>query len=94
MVGYAVSATCDLDGCNAKIDRGLAYVCGGMHNGGEHGCGNYFCYEHLYYGPPAQLCADCLERWDKEHACPDCGEELRQHFDSVWCPECDEEPAA
>jgi hypothetical protein len=30
-IGYAWEATCDRPGCNAKIDRGLAYACGGMH---------------------------------------------------------------
>ena len=60
-VGYAVSATCDHDGCSVKIDRGLGYVCGGMHDGGEHGCGRYFCDSHLYYGRPEQLCGECLD---------------------------------
>jgi hypothetical protein len=49
MVGYAVEATCDLDDCEEKIDRGLAYVCGGMHDGDEFGCGQYFCPQHLFY---------------------------------------------
>lgn len=67
MVGYAVEATCDIDGCDEKIDRGLAYVCGGMHDGDEHGCGDYFCAEHLFFGGPAQLCAECLATWEREH---------------------------
>lgn len=48
-VGYSVEATCDLDGCDEKIDRGLAYVCGSMHDGDEFGCGQYFCPKHLFY---------------------------------------------
>lgn len=69
MVGYAVEAVCDLDGCEAKIDRGLAYVCGDMHDGGEFGCGLYFCYEHLFFGLacPEQLCEACGKRYDEEH---------------------------
>ena len=69
MVGYAVEATCDADHCDAKIDRGLAYVCGGMHDGDEHGCGHYFCYKHLLMGVglPAQLCTPCAEQYRKDY---------------------------
>jgi len=73
-VGYAVKATCDQDGCDEQIDRGLSYVCGGAPDGGEHGCGLHFCGQHLSYAwrgededemsPP--LCASCLTAW--EHA--------------------------
>jgi len=77
-VGYGVGATCDTAGCDAEIDRGLAYVCGGMHDGDEHGCGRYFCGEHLSYwfklADPAddeseermsqQLCDECGQRWE------------------------------
>ena len=67
MVGYAVEAICDFDGCEEKIDRGLAYVCGDMHDGGEYGCGNYFCPSHLFYGIPGQICDECNDSWEKEH---------------------------
>jgi hypothetical protein len=66
MVGYAVEATCDQDGCETKIDRGLAFVCGGMHDGGNFGCGSYFCYEHLLLGHPEQLCKKCVSAEDDE----------------------------
>lgn len=68
-VGYAVEATCDKDGCKARIDRGLAYVCGGMHEGDEHGCGNYFCPGHLLMGValPVQLCEACAEEYEREY---------------------------
>ena len=47
-VGYGVPAVCDHPQCNAAIDRGLAYVCGGEQPyGGDHGCGLYFCSGHL-----------------------------------------------
>lgn len=48
-VGYGVPATCDHPRCNAKIDRGLAYVCGGEPFGGEQGCGLHFCGKHLRF---------------------------------------------
>lgn len=41
-VGYTITATCDEEGCHKAIDRGLAYVCGDMHDGGDYGCGKYF----------------------------------------------------
>ncbi len=46
-VGYGVPATCDHPGCTAEINRGLDYVCGQDVFGGEHGCGLYFCHDHL-----------------------------------------------
>lgn len=60
-IGYGVPATCDHPECNAKIDRGLSYVCGGEPYGGEHGCGLYFCLEHLLLGNKAQVCYRCIE---------------------------------
>lgn len=47
--GYMVGATCEHPGCEAEIDRGMAFACGG--EPGEQGggsCEGYFCYEHLY----------------------------------------------
>lgn len=61
-VGYGVPAVCDEPGCGARIDRGLSYVCGGEPFGGEHGCGLYFCFDHLGYASStdAQHCARCV----------------------------------
>ena len=64
-IGYGVPAECDQPECEEKIDRGLAYVCGGQPYGGEDGCGLDFCDGHLYHrqrddatlGP--QLCEYC-----------------------------------
>jgi hypothetical protein len=69
MGGYAVDAICDLDGCDAKIDRGLDYVCGEMHDGDEHSCGRYFCLKHLFYGLglPNQMCEECADRFRDEN---------------------------
>lgn len=47
-IGYGVPAVCDHPGCNTGIHRGLAHVCGGEPYGGEHGCGLFFCDNHLY----------------------------------------------
>ena len=46
-VGYGVEAACDFPDCQAVIDRGLDYCCGEMHDGGDFGCGKYFCPDHL-----------------------------------------------
>lgn len=47
-IGYGVPAWCDHPACEAEIDRGLAFVCGSSPFGGEHGCGLYFCQDHLW----------------------------------------------
>jgi len=60
-IGYGVPAWCDHPGCKEKIDRGLAFVCGGEPYGGDRGCGLYFCSNHLYYrGRLKQLCSRCV----------------------------------
>jgi hypothetical protein len=65
-IGYAFPATCDAPGCNAKIDRGLGYACGGMHGEDEWSCEKYFCEKHLVVaeatdGELAALCIPCFE---------------------------------
>ncbi len=71
--GYGVLDVCNLDGCDESIDRGVAQLCGDLGDGGEHGCGRYFCDGHLFYAvargglfvdPPDQLCTECVARWD------------------------------
>lgn len=77
-VGYTVEAICDQDGCDKKIDRGLAYVCGSMHDGGERGCGKYFCYPHLYVDMSGktneQLCPACSDALEREDVDAEGGE--------------------
>jgi hypothetical protein len=46
-IGYGVPAECDHPECDAEIDRGLSYVCGGQPYGEPHGCGLFFCDAHL-----------------------------------------------
>lgn len=84
-IGYAHAATCDHPGCEAQIDRGLSYACGGMH--GERAtvaddadvCEGYFCPEHLDVleipdgddgSRWVQACSTCVERAPK---CSSCG---------------------
>lgn len=68
-IGYGVPAECDHPRCNEQIDRGLSYLCDD-----EHGCGLYFCEEHLDYHErrvangemeSVQLCPKC-SRYDKK----------------------------
>lgn len=64
-IGYGVPAICDFPSCRKKIDRGLAFVCGGEPYGGEMGCGLFFCEKHrAYYDLESdevspQLCERC-----------------------------------
>jgi len=58
-IGYGVPATCDHPECEAKIDRGLAYVCGGQPYGGDEGCGLFFCDKHRHGS--ADLCERCID---------------------------------
>jgi len=75
-IGYAFRATCDQSGCDAKIDRGLAYACGDMHGeGSEEGdtyCEKYFCYDHLKLTDHGFRCEECCavidESLEDEHA--------------------------
>lgn len=64
-IGYGVPAYCDHPGCPAEINRGLAYVCGGQPYGGDHGCGLYFCQDHLRTvgkrREHAQVCDRCMK---------------------------------
>lgn len=57
-IGYGVPAYCDHPDCNAEIDRGLAYVCCKEEpQGGDEGCGLYFCYEHRNWESKCERCA-------------------------------------
>lgn len=68
-IGYGFDATCDHPGCDAKIDRGLSYACGGMHGDGGHlgdfGCEKYFCGDHRRCGEHDMLCYECLAEEEK-----------------------------
>ncbi|MBO0813536.1 MAG: hypothetical protein J2P30_00045 [Actinobacteria bacterium] len=82
-IGYGVPATCDQPGCGEKIDRGLAYVCGGEPYGGENGCGLYFCGEHL--AGEGQQCERCLNQEPPFSPTPDTAEWLNWKLtDESW----------
>lgn len=73
-IGYGVPAWCDHPECSAKIDRGLAYVCGSEPYGGDAGCGLYFCERHR--GPwfecgAFSVCVRCAHHHDPFKAKPD-----------------------
>ena len=81
-IGNGVPAVCDHPGCDADIDRGFAYVCDDVvGHGVTHGCGGYFCPQHLYLAAtvPAdpgfckQLCTGCAEKHDRGE-CEECAE--------------------
>lgn len=83
-IGYGVPATCDQPDCTAGIDRGLAYVCGGEPRGGEHGCGLYFCDEHLLMGE-RQSCDRCIAGDLPHKPSPDTAEWLEWKLtDESW----------
>jgi len=64
-VGYGVPAICDQPTCFAPIDRGLAHVCGEQPFGGEHGCGLYFCADHLEYSHLSETDTTRLSRCER-----------------------------
>lgn len=71
-IGYGVPAYCDFPGCQAEIDRGLSYVCGGEPYGGDRGCGLFFCEKHTRLSARLpQLCPRCIRRRSRYPAKPD-----------------------
>lgn len=99
--GYVFDATCDHPGCEAVIDRGLSYACGGMHGvyDKEHGiecCEMYFCGEHMTGCHPYAnnddimifVCEECCKRIEELRCwlCRSCGEE--QPSDLTECASC------
>jgi len=69
-IGYGISATCDQQGCDVKIDRGLGFVCGGMHGEDEWSCEKYFCEQHRrgFAGQKNEfgVCAECEKHSDMQ----------------------------
>ena len=105
-VGYGVPSICDQPECDARIDRGLGYVCGNDPFGGEHGCGLYFCDQHLSYrfddpddpeidfGRAVPLCERCLDGGQSFDPKPDLDEWLQWKLsDESWQQWRDENPA-
>ncbi len=65
-IGYGEKATCDHEGCDKKIDRGMGFACGETHGESEWSCEGYFCSEHLSYvdGPSSPLCPKCEQAYN------------------------------
>lgn len=91
-IGYAHEATCDHPGCDEKIDRGLAYTCGGMHGENEGDCEGYFCDKHLFSVEDpderfhsARLCEACKHKWN-EHLVEDLIEQVKELERVDWQP--------
>ncbi len=97
-IGYGVPATCDHPGCNEKIDRGIAHVCGGEPYGGDEGCGLYFCSKHLNLGVDGkdhQICDRCSEGKEAFDAKPDHREWIEWKLtDASWAQWRDENQEA
>lgn len=86
-IGYGVPAICDHPGCNKQIDRGIVFVCGGDISGGEHGCGLFFCDDHLFWyeGKKGPLCERCSEDMDPFEPKPDTKEWVSHKLtDESW----------
>lgn len=73
-IGYGVPSTCDHPECGEEIDRGLAHVCSEDIYGGEHGCGLFFCVDHLSFGEDALVCGRCLDGREPFEPTPDTAE--------------------
>lgn len=67
--GYGVPAICEQPGCNEKIDRGMAYACGGEPFS-ELGCDRYFCGKHLEY--ECWKCDGSEEKCDHDNTKKNC----------------------
>lgn len=83
--GYNIRATCDREGCEKVIDRGMAYLCGDgpEDDPGTWHCGNYFCTDHVHFGSTndsRQICDVCGEY--QEEALAHFGAELYDLMES------------
>lgn len=90
-VGYGVPAHCDHPDCGAEIDRGLSYVCGGEPDGGEYGCGLFFCGDHLFGSH--NLCDRCYSKQPPFDPTPDHPDWMRWKLEDLsWQRWRDENP--
>lgn len=83
-VGYGVPAVCDSPGCNAPID------------GGDHGCGRFFCHEHArHLRGWVSVCTRCANYRTPYPPKPDTAEWLRHILAepswAQWRRECRDE---
>ena len=54
-MGYGVEAPCDEPDCTTVIDRGLAFLCGDMHED-ERTCAKYYCGDHQTVSNRCERC--------------------------------------
>jgi len=94
--GYSVDAICEHEGCEAKIDRGLAYACGDEPGEGSYYCAGYFCGKHLSYRSVpdnedrdgksiVQVCPECAKAWKTCEVCDGRGFDLEHGNDCEAC---------
>lgn len=86
-MGWGVPAECDHPNCKTEINRGLSYVCGSSALGGTHGCGLFFCKEHLLFSTlfKVRLCERCEASQPAFTEKPDIAEWLRHKLtDPSW----------
>lgn len=69
--GYAVTATCDQDGCDEQINRGFDFLCGDMPGDGVTGCGNYYCNVHSWLHD-CEIRDEHIERMDADRTFRTC----------------------
>lgn len=62
--GYGVPAYCEHPGCDAEIDRGMSYACGG--DPFQYGCSRYFCSKHVFMTLVESNCDDDPECDDSD----------------------------
>lgn len=83
-IGYGVPAICDQPGCQARIDRGLSYVCGSAPYGGEVGCGLFFCSAHRgHWRKGVCVCTRCANYRTPYEPKPDTKQWIRHKLTHV-----------
>lgn len=94
--GYGVPAECDHPECDAKIDRGLTYMCGDGH---VDSCELFFCMEHKSNviedgdDSAAWVCERCFNDWTPFEPKPDVWEWTNHVLtDESWATWRAEEP--
>ena len=100
-LGYGVPAECDHPRCTARIDRGLAYLCGLEPGDEQYGCGLYFCPDHLVFSRRprgldryVELCSRCYYYRPPWPPKPDVAEWIEWKLtDESWGPWRAENPA-
>lgn len=93
-IGYGVPAICDHPKCDARIDRGLGYVCCEQKPyGGDRGCGLFFCGKHTGFDQRCPRCSSGHRSQPYKHPKPDVMEWIEHKLnDESWQQWRDESP--